>query len=139
MESNQPEEMSWQEVWILLDSLRAKNIEYKEIETNLEDKITNTVSVFHNLSVAKELSPMKEEINQTKKELLDSNLMKILSEIQYEFMPERLIDIKKMVKGIDEWFKNLRCNHKGCEKQASNKLNVILIYLQYISWYVERV
>ena len=120
MESNQPKQMSWEEKWKKHESLRAQNIEYKNIETNLEDKITNTISVFHNLSVAKELSPMKEEMKQLKKELLDSNLMKILSEIQYEFMPERLIDIKKMVKGIDEWFKNLRCNHKGCPHQAIN-------------------
>ena len=120
MESSILEQMSEEEKKQQLESLRAQNVEYKNIETNLEDKITNTKSVFHNLSVAKELSPMKEEMNQLKKELLDSNLMKILSEIQYEFMPERLIDIKKMVKGIDEWFKNLRCNHKGCPHQAIN-------------------
>ena len=120
MECYQPEQMSKEEKKQQLESLRAQNIEYNEIETNLEDKITNTKSIFHNLSVAKELSPMKEEMKQLKKELLDSNLMKILSEIQYEFMPERLIDIKKMIKGIDEWFKNLRCNHKGCENQAIN-------------------
>ena len=120
MESYQRWLMSREEKEQQLESLRAQNIEYKNIETNLEDKITNTISVFDNLSVAKELSPMKEEIKQLKKELLDSNLMKILSEIQYEFMPERLIDIKKMVKGIDEWFKNLRCNHKGCPHQAIN-------------------
>ena len=120
MESNQPEQMSWGKKQQYLKSLRAQNIEYKNIEISLEDKITNTQSIFHNLSVAKELSPMKEELKQLKKELLDSDLMKILSEIQYEFMPERLIDIKKMVKGIDEWFKNLRCNHKGCPHQAIN-------------------
>ena len=120
MERRKPKKFLSKEEFQQLESLRAQNIEYKEIETNLEDKITNTISVFHNLSVAKELSPMKEEMKQLKKELLDSNLMKILSEIQYEFMPERLIDIKKMVKGIDEWFKNLRCNHKGCPHQAIN-------------------
>ena len=48
--------------------------------------------------------------------------MEILSENQYKFTPERLIDIKKMVRGIDEWFKNLCCNHKGCKNQAINVL-----------------
>ena len=105
-----------------LKSLKAQNIEYAKVETNLEDKITNTKSVFHSLSVAKKLSPKKEEINQLKKELIKSNLMKILSENQYKFTPERLIDIKKMVRGIDEWFKNLCCNHKGCKNQAINVL-----------------
>ena len=105
-----------------LESLRAKNTEYKEIETNLEDKITNSKSVFQNLLVAKELSPMKEEMNQLKKELIESNLMEILSENQYQFMPERLIDIKKMIREIEQWFKNLRCNHKDCPHQAINGL-----------------
>ena len=36
-----------------LKSLKAQNIEYAKVETNLEDKITNTKSVFHSLSVAK--------------------------------------------------------------------------------------
>ena len=48
--------------------------------------------------------------------------MEILSENQYKFTPERLIDIKKMVREIDEWFKNLCCNHKGCKNQAINVL-----------------
>ena len=105
---------------LYLKSLRAQNTEYKEIEANLENKITNTKSVFRNLLVAKELSPKKEEINQLKKELIESNLMEILSENQYKFTPERLIDIKKMVRKIEEWFKNLRCNHKDCPHQAIN-------------------
>ena len=123
MESNQPEQMSRKEKRKQqLESLRAQNIEYKNIETSLEDKITNTISVFHNLSVAKELSPMKEEMNQLKKELIESNLMEILSENQYKFKPERLIDIKKMVREIEGWFINLRCNHSGCKNQAINGL-----------------
>ena len=47
--------------------------------------------------------------------------MKIISENQYQFIPERLIDIKKMIREIEEWFKNLRCNHKGCPNQAINE------------------
>ena len=42
-----------------LESLRVQNIEYKKIEISFKDKITNTKSVFQNLLVAKELSPMK--------------------------------------------------------------------------------
>ena len=122
MESNQPEQMSREEKRQHLKSLRAQIIEYKNIETNLEDKITNTISVFHNLSVAKELSPMKEEMKQLKKELIESNLMEILSENQYKFKPERLIDIKKMVREIEGWFINLRCSHSGCKNQAINGL-----------------
>ena len=114
--------MFWKDKEQQLESPRAQNIEYKEIETNLEDKITNTKSVFPNLLVAKELGPMKEEISQLKKELIESNLMEILSENQYKFKPERLIDIKKMVREIEGWFINLRCNHRGCKNQAINGL-----------------
>ena len=106
----------------VLKSLRRKNIEYKKVENNLEEKITNTKSVFNSLSVAKELSPKKEEMNQLKKELIYNSLMEILSENQYKFTPERLIDIKKMVREIDGWFKNLSCNYKGCKNQAINEL-----------------
>ena len=48
-------EMSLEEKEIYLESLRAQNIEYAKVETNLEDKITNTKSVFHSLSVAKKI------------------------------------------------------------------------------------
>ena len=60
-------------------------------------------------------------MNQLKKELLDSNLMEILSENQYKFIPKRLIDVKKMIREIEEWFKNLRCNHRSCKNQAINE------------------
>ena len=33
--------------------------------------------------------------------------MEILSENQYKFKPEKLIDIKRMIREIEEWFKNL--------------------------------
>ena len=122
MERRKPKKMSKEEEKQHLESLWAQNTEYKEIETNLEDKIINSKSVFQNLLVAKELSPMKEEMNQLKKELIESTLVEILSENQYKFMPERLIDIKKMIREIEQWFKNLRCNHKGCPHQAINGL-----------------
>ena len=48
-------------------SLRRKNIKYTKIESNFEDKITNTKSVIHNLSEAKDLSQKKNEMNQLKK------------------------------------------------------------------------
>ena len=102
-------------------SLRRKNIKYTKIESKFKDKITNTKSVIHNLSEAKDLSQKKNEMNQLKKEIKDSKLMKIISENQYQFIPERLIDIKKMIREIEEWFKNLRCNHKGCPNQAINE------------------
>ena len=122
MESIKSEQMSEEEKEQHLNSLRWENMKYSLLENSLESKITNTKSVFHNLSVAKDLSPMKEEMNLLKKELWDSNLMEFLSENQYKFTPERLIDIKKMVRDIEEWFKNLRCNYKGCKNQAVNGL-----------------
>ena len=51
----------------LLKSLRRKNIKYTKIENNFENKITNTKSVIHNLSEAKDLSQKKKEMNQLKK------------------------------------------------------------------------
>ena len=108
------QKMSGEEKMKLLQSLRRKNIEYTKIESNFENKITNTKSVIHNLSEAKDLSQKKKEINQLKKEIKDSKLMKIISENQYQFIPERLIDIKKIIREIEKWFKNLRCNTKGC-------------------------
>ena len=101
-----------------LGSLKTKNIEDAKIEADYEEKITNIKSVLHNLSEVKELSKEKEEMNQLKKEMIDSNLIDIISDNQYQFMPERLIDIKKMIREIEEWLKNLHCNHKGCPNQA---------------------
>ena len=113
------EEMSEEEKKKLLKSLRRKNIKYTKIESNFENKITNTKSVIHNLSEAKDLSQKKKEMNQLKKEIKDSKLMEIISDNQYQFIPERLIDIKKMIREIEEWFKNLRCIHKGCPNQLN--------------------
>ena len=110
--------MSYEEKKKLLKNLRRKNTKCTKIETSFEDKITNTKSVIRNLSEAKELSHKKEEMDQLKNEIKDSSLMKIISENQYQFIPERLINIKKMIKEIEKWFKNLRCNHKSCTNQA---------------------
>ena len=43
------------------------------------------------------MSQKKKEMNQLKYEIKDSSLMKIINENQYQFIPERLINIKKMI------------------------------------------
>ena len=39
-------------------------------------------------------------MNRLKKEIKDSSLINIISENQYQFIPERLINIKKMIKEL---------------------------------------
>ena len=106
---------------LFLETYRSSDLIYAKTEETLTRKFENIQSIIYNLPKMKNIYQDKIMINQLEEELKNGSLINVWGEEEYKFKPTKLIDIKKMVNEIEEWFKNLTCNSRSCRNQAINE------------------